>query len=51
VKTNIEKKANFIKRPNDPYCKNIEKLYEIRRNRLITKEDMNLFMPNWNIEM
>jgi hypothetical protein len=41
------KKAKFIKRPQDPYDENMEKLYEIRPHRRITKEDMNTLMPNW----
>jgi len=44
------KKAKFVKRPEDPYDKNIQKLYEIRPYRRITKEDMNLLMPDWTIE-
>lgn len=45
------KKAKFIKRPEDPYDENIQKLYEIRSYRRITQEDMNILMPNWNIEL
>lgn len=44
------KKAKFIKRPEDSFDENIQKLYEIRPFRRITKEDMNLLMPNWNIQ-
>jgi Rps23 Pro-64 3,4-dihydroxylase Tpa1-like proline 4-hydroxylase len=45
------KKAKFIKRPQDPYDEKIEKLYEIRPHRRITKEDMNNLMPTWTEEM
>lgn len=45
------KKAKFIKRPGDPYDENIQKLYDIRPNRRITKEDMKLLMPNWTIDL
>lgn len=44
------KKAKFMKRHQDPYNENIQKLYEIRSNRRITKNDMEIFMPNWDIE-
>jgi Rps23 Pro-64 3,4-dihydroxylase Tpa1-like proline 4-hydroxylase len=45
------KKAKFIKRPEDPFDENIQKLYEIRPQRLITKEDMEKIMPDWSVEM
>ena len=45
------KKAKFIKRPEDPFDENIQKLYEIRPQRLIAKEDMEKIMPNWSLEM
>jgi Rps23 Pro-64 3,4-dihydroxylase Tpa1-like proline 4-hydroxylase len=41
------RKAKFVKRPQDPYNENMEKLYKIRENRLITKEDMSTLFPNW----
>lgn len=44
------KKAKFIKAPNEPYNKNMEELYEIRRNRRITKQDLNMFFPLWKKE-
>lgn len=44
------KKAKFTKRPEDPYDEQIEKLYNIRSNRLITQEDMKTLIPNWNID-
>jgi hypothetical protein len=43
------KKAKFIKRPEDPYDEQIEKLYNIRSNRLITQEDIKTLIPDWNI--
>jgi hypothetical protein len=45
------KKAKFVKRPEDPYDEKMEKLYEIRPNRRITKEDMDILMPEWTEEM
>jgi len=44
------KKAKFVKRPDDVFDENMEKLYNIRPHRRITKEDMKLLMPDWNIE-
>ena len=44
------KKAKFIKHPDDTFDENMEKLYNIRSNRRITKEDMDLLMPDWSIE-
>lgn len=41
------KKAKYVKRPCDPYDKNLEELYKIRPYRRITKEDMNKYFPNW----
>jgi len=40
------KKAKFIRSCNESYDKNMEELYEIRRNRRITMEDMNNLFPN-----
>jgi hypothetical protein len=45
------KKAKFIKRPQDEYNENMEKLYDIRANRRITQEDIDLLIPDWNIEL
>lgn len=45
------KKAKFVKRPEDQYDENIEKIYQIRPYRRITKEDMQLLLPDWNIEI
>ena len=44
------KKAQFIKSPNHAYDENIQKLYEIRPHRRITKEDLQLFCPDWTID-
>jgi len=44
------KKAKFIKSPRESYNLNMEKLYEIRRNRRITKQDMQNLFPNWKKE-
>ena len=43
-------KAVFVKRPNDPYDDNLDKLYKIRPHRRITQEDMAIYMPNWKKE-
>jgi len=43
------KKATFVKHPNEPYDSRMEKLYEIRANRRITKDDMNSIMPEWKV--
>jgi hypothetical protein len=45
------KKAKFIKRPEDKYDENIQKLYDIRPHRRITKEDMKTIMPDWTTEL
>ena len=34
-------KATFTKRPEDPYCEKIDKLYKIRPFRLITQKDLD----------
>ncbi len=44
------KKAVYRKRPTDEYDEKIEKLYQIRPYRLITKTDMNEIWPEWNSE-
>jgi hypothetical protein len=49
-KIHYRKKATFTKRPTDLYNENMQKLYDIRSTRLITKEDMNLLLPEWTIE-
>jgi hypothetical protein len=46
----FREKAIFIKRPNEPYDERIEKLYNIRPYRLITKNDMEKIYPDWNCE-
>ena len=43
-------KAQFIKRPEDEYTENMEKLYEIRRQRLITNTDLKELFPFWKKE-
>jgi len=43
-------KAQFIKRPEDDYNENMEKLYEIRRQRLITNTDLKELFPLWKKE-
>jgi len=48
--SDYRKKAKFIKRPQDPYNENIQKLYEIRPNRRINKNDMETIIPDWVIE-
>jgi len=45
------KKAKFIKRPQDKFDKNIEELYLIRPQRRITQDDLNMIIPNWNVEI
>lgn len=47
---NYRSKANFVKRPNDPFNENIQKLYDIRNKRRITQEDLELLCPNWTVE-
>ena len=44
------KKAKFVKRPEDPQNKNMEELYEIRRNRRIDENDLQLLFPEWKKE-
>jgi dTDP-glucose 4,6-dehydratase len=39
--TGYRTKATYTKRPQDPYCEKMEKLYKIRPFRLITKEDLD----------
>jgi len=48
--SDYRKKAKFMKRPQDPYNENIQKLYEIRSNRRITKNDMETIVPDWVVE-
>ena len=38
--TGYRTKATFTKRPQDPYCEKIEKLYKIRPHRLIQESDL-----------
>jgi Rps23 Pro-64 3,4-dihydroxylase Tpa1-like proline 4-hydroxylase len=44
------KKAKFMKLPNEFFDKNMEELCEIRRNRRITKDDLNKLFPEWKKE-
>ena len=44
------KKAKFIKRPEDPFDEQMQKLYDIRPHRRITQEDMDELMPDWSID-
>ena len=49
IKKNYRNKAEFKKLHDDIPNLNLEKLYEIRGNRLITKDDLNNLFPNWSI--
>ena len=44
-------KATFVKRPTDPEYPELEKLYKIRPNRRIKKEDMDEIWPDWTPEL
>ena len=46
--TEYRKKAKYIKPKNDEYNENMNALYKIRANRLITKDDMNELFPDWD---
>ncbi len=46
--TGYRTKATFVKRPDELYNKNMEKLFKIRPLRLITDEDMKELMPEWS---
>ena len=39
-----------MKLPNETFSKNMDELCEIRRNRRITKHDLNLLFPEWKKE-
>jgi len=41
-------KAKYVKRPQDVYDERIQKLYDIRKDRRITIEDMDSIYPEWN---
>jgi len=41
-------KAAFVKRPEDPEDERMNELYNIRPQRLITKEDMQRIWPDWS---
>jgi len=47
---NYRIKARFVKRPQDPYNEKIEKLYELRSSRRITKDDLKEIIPEWVVE-
>lgn len=42
-------KAEFFPKPNQPVNENLKKLYEIRKTRLITVEDLKEY-PNWETD-
>lgn len=44
------KKAMFVKRPEDTFDEQLQKLYDIRPHRRITQEDMNSLMPDWSVD-
>lgn len=44
-------KATFVKRPHDPECEQMKKLYEIRPLRRIEKKDLQEIWPEWNEEL
>lgn len=44
-------KAKFVKRPQDQDNENMEKLYEIRTQRLITDIDLKELFPEWKKEI
>jgi len=50
-KTGYRTKATFVKRPTDPNDIRMKKLYEIRPNRRITKEDLSEIWPDWTEEV
>lgn len=41
-------KASFMKKPSDPYCEKMDKIYKIRMNRRIEKKDIQNIWPEWN---
>ena len=48
--TEYRKKAKFVKRPVDNYDPNIQKLYDIRPYRRLTKHDLETIVPDWTVE-
>lgn len=44
-------KATFVKRPEDQYYEQMQKLYKIRSYRRIEENDMNQIWPEWNDEL
>ena len=47
---NYRKKAMFVKRPEDPFDEQLQKLYDIRPHRRITQEDMDNLIPGWSVD-
>lgn len=45
------KKAKYIKPKNEKFCPKMDKLYKIRENRLITKDDLKEIIPEWQIDL
>jgi len=43
-------KAEYFPQNNQPVNEGLLKLYEIRKNRLITKEDLDNYYPDWEID-
>ncbi len=43
-------KAEYFPQLNQPVNDNLKKLYEIRKNRLITDDDLNEIYPNWKTD-
>lgn len=43
-------KAEYFPQLNQPVNDNIRKLYEIRKNRLITDDDLDQIYPNWKTD-
>lgn len=50
-KTGYRTKATFVNRPCDPEDDRMKKLYNIRPNRRISKEDMDNIWPEWTKEL
>lgn len=49
--TGYRTKATFMKRPQDPYYEQMEKLYKIRPIRRIEKKDLDEIWPDWDEEL
>jgi Rps23 Pro-64 3,4-dihydroxylase Tpa1-like proline 4-hydroxylase len=48
IDTMYRMKAKYVKRPDDVQDDRIQKLYDIRKDRRIIKEDMDSIFPNWD---